>query len=105
MPALLADCLVILRVPLLELQPQRELEDARLRHRAGALAKGIAVDELGVFVFPGNVRVRNGRENRVVENVKCFGSEGELEALGKVEVLRSGSIPVEVGRAVKGVQL
>jgi len=63
----------------LELDAQRQLDDAGLRHRAGALAKLQVVDVL----VP-------KKEYRMIQNVERFGSERQFEAFRESEVLLRG---------------
>ena len=41
----------------------------------------------------------------MIQYIESLRPECKLEALGKIEVLSSASIPIEVGRPVEGIQL
>ena len=73
--------------PRLELNPQRELKDAGLRYRTGALAEGVAVDELGVFVATGYGGGSNGGENWMIQNVESLSAERKFEAFADIQIL------------------
>lgn len=57
----------------LELQLQRQLKDARSRHRTGHLPKGCGVD---VHVASASVRQNPHQENRMVQHIEGFRAEG-----------------------------